>query len=1063
MAGQYAQPGPYAVEHGMPESMPSTSRDAEMSTDNNGIIGISPAMQDSAGIFPYEEYGRQNFNANSELGHQHRYEHLFMPGSSVIRYSTNPAYAVPSTSKQGDTTDGTDFFSTSPYMCASAQNERVAFEGQQRTEEQGGEYIQQQCMGQPSAYENTFDQLEDSASLYANEGKAGSEESRERSDFDSIKPDEDISMYDASQPIDAWINRYFLPAEPVEESSPSIASTSASSEKNTSARRARAEKRKSKNVDGSADTSSLQQKTENKRKKRRESLEEVSDSICEKQEIERAESDQEETVQEKQPKASKDAGQNARRVSSLFVKLWNNTRLTNGRRMSYKSLHKTIYRYEYSNFTASMAREILNKSYQAKIRNYIESFSAKTAPLIKQNALWYFIASRTTNIATKHRDLLWLKELLSEKKESKHKKLIMNLEGYYPGVIDDMLAYMEKHKSLRVAKVSPPTVWKETLGDLYIRKNLDLNYSMLENQDTISQIDQRYSALAYALRMILALPEVHHDFTSISINLIKDTKMSVDASTNKQKQQVLLAIYTLVNEKTGNNKKAEKSYEKLHGALVSVYRKEGKKESTAPELYNEMYRVLADFYDKVKVFDANEYILAGKCVIKHQMYVKCEAILEHAPDGSSIQISYPEYSFEMDKWKISFDVEPHYHVYYVDNAIQQSRMLCMPIYKKDGSKEEHYLHTIEGIVNYIKMVHRIKIKLDHIHPFKVHKKTREWSYIKRREERRKTVKELNEYEVVFYRIEEDIKTTRFTFAEFMPPHTHSLKNIRIPLFLTPFMRSAMEIGPFIMIGVHAEIDSIELENVVSDLYEYNYNYIGKEYSYVYRYYSNLYIVPSAENAETLNCYIMNYQAISNERGSTKAVWYVNMTGGVNAYTHCTFDRKFKEKESLDKFNNFIKVLESREYNKDSELQGVWLRNNDQENRRSKNLEERIYTWLVNVNKSKNEIKNDRRAILDEIRKEEEKFKESDEKLKVLGVLDKRSCTTKEKNDKNAANTKKSIAKKRLEDLHRELHEEMSERPDEQTELIVFRNVNNSKSNLGAHNEILDVLMSAYNH
>ncbi|KAI5192880.1 hypothetical protein NEMIN01_2260 [Nematocida minor] len=479
--------------------------------------------------------------------------------------------------------------------------------------------------------------------------------------------------------------------------------------------------------------------------------------------------------------------------------------------------------------------------------------------------------------------------------------------------------------------------------------------------------------------------------------------------------------------------------------------------------------ILADFYEKSIIFNDNEYILMGKCAIKHQKYVRCEITLDFELDGAFKQIYKPIYSHVMDKWGVSPDVQPHYHVYYVDNTTHLSRILCMPIYKKDGSNDEHYLHTVSGIVEYIKKLHGIEEESDSIHPFKVRKKTREWSCIGE-EERSKTVKDLEEYEVVFYRIDEDLRKTKLTFAEFMPLKEDNNKTIRIPLFLTQLMQSAVELGPFIKEGEHTEVNmEIKFGDIALNLYEYNPKYTGKKYSCLHKYYSNLYILPEGEKRESLGCYIMDYQVIK-EGDILKAVWCVNMPTGADVYTHCMPDEKFKKKENLEKFNSFIAALESREYNRDSKLQGIWLKNSDVADSDLERKKDKIYTWLVKDQENKYyREKENLETVKKKVQRAEEAFIKVKERLRKANKSIEESEESNNKNEKrkmkkekNAAATAKTRAKANLEELHKKLRKFMSKKPDQKTELVVFRNINSSKSNLGAHNEILDVLISYYN-
>ncbi|KAI5193009.1 hypothetical protein NEMIN01_2353 [Nematocida minor] len=812
-----------------------------------------------------------------------------------------------------------------------------------------------------------------------------------------------------------------------------------------------------------------------------------------------------------QPKVLNSEEKKARKVTGYKIDIWNSLRLTNKRRMSYKAQHKTVYSNEHRDFDEYMAREITHVYYKEKIEKDIKNFSKNVATLIDQNALYFFIASRAITVVPKTRDLLWLKELFEKDsaEDEEYRTMLESLEGYYPGVFGDMLAYVEEHKPMRTFKRFPLTEWAETLGDIYVQKALEINSSMILEQNKISKVGRRYYALSYALSMILALPEVHEDLFNISPAFIERTQISYNPRVNKQSHNVLLAMRNMVKEAENESEKIEKEYRNIYSALKILCNRDAQKEPTVPELYKDIYTVLADFYEKAEVFDEKEYILLGKSAIKHQKYAKCSATFELAPGKEDpIKDCNFEHLFETNKWDIVPSTEPHYHVYYVDNGTHQSRMLGMPMYRDEEGKE-HYLHTISDIVSHVEKLYEIEKNSKTIYSFKVNKKTRKWSYV-REEERGLTMKDFAGYEMVFYRIKENIAKTRFTFAEFRPLKGCDRDSICIPLFLTPLMRSAVEIGPFLMKDIHNVISLMELVDAAPDVYEFNSRYkkkdeckdsedkdedmekngsedseehengenndrsekdskIEHEYSDMYRYYSNLCILPDGEKKESLDCYIMGSGKPSRVGNSVVLEWYVRMPSSVNEYIHCLPSDAFREKENSEKLSAFIETLQSREHSKDSKLQSIWLESRSVEDNRLNICVKNIYIWHVNIEGSKAESakksQKDRETIKKYMKKSKDKFWREEQAQKILNTLAARN--EKEKHEKimklRNVTVKKSFAKKRIEILTNQLRETMLKKPDEQAEFIVLRNVNYSKSNLGAHNEMLDVLVSWYNN
>ncbi|KAI5193040.1 hypothetical protein NEMIN01_2378 [Nematocida minor] len=747
-------------------------------------------------------------------------------------------------------------------------------------------------------------------------------------------------------------------------------------------------------------------------------------------------------------------------IDRLNINLWNDMelRLGNRRRKCHKENHKTVYTRD--NLNGYKKWRIQTRSYKTSLGKSIEDFVTKIVPLIKLNPMWYFIASKSTYINTKYRDLLGVQELLKNE-ESPHTKMVKSIEGYRPNIIDDMIAYIEKYQPLRVKKDEYRNTWEETLGDFYIRKYYALNYSMLEGLNVVNQLEKKYHPLVHAVHMILALPEVHQDFSNISESLIKETDLSDKPSVNKSYQEVLLRMQRVLHLRT-----EEKTDHRLYVSIYSYLERPCGGERSldglvAVDLYRYLYAVLAKFYEKAEVISAEkEYVLSGKCVIKNQKYIKFEKVVSIAQDRPDTKPPVPTYSLEMNRWSISPFVHAHYHVYYVDNATHQIRTLCMPMYV-DKHGKEHYVHTIDEVVKYIKVLYGANEESNHTHAFKVRKDTKEWSYVKKKD-RKKTIKDLAGHEVVFYRIAEDLAKTRFTFAEFKPLYPHGQDRICIPLFLTPMMQSAAELGPFKKKGEHTETDSMRFENRVTDKYKYNGNYRGSEFSDLHMYYSNFYIVPDKERKKSADCYVMDCRTAAREDGTVKAVWYVRMPVGVDEYMHCVLDSAFKEKENAEKFNSFVEALESREHKKDSELQGIWLRNENAAGSGHDSQARKMHIWQIGLGRSRWNPLKYKVKIEANIRKSEEMLEKAEKAIVDLKTLDKCSERPKMRSELKTEYITQCRAKRNLELLHREMCEAVSERPEQQTDFIVFRNVNESKSNLGTHNEVLDVLISLYN-
>ncbi|KAI5193046.1 hypothetical protein NEMIN01_2381 [Nematocida minor] len=1064
MAGQYSQTEQYAAEqnayaneYSMIYSMPGMPMGQNAYADSNNNLDLSSAVQASIDSLAYGQYTGQGCSTANEAGYQSMQMYPFMPDLSTFRYPFAPVYNAPSTSREEASVSGAGFFPMHPCMYSSVQDEYSPFVELQRM---GEEHRQDDSYtAQPSVSMHTLDKAGSMAAYSGNENAIESEMRDPTLDFIELDTNSSACIWncgiESHKSIDGMLDAYLK--SPQHSGQISTGEDPSGEEKGNSAMALG--KRKNNKADEPKTYPKYRSLRASKRKKK-EALREVPSTVYQQKESRDTGENGEESLPKEQPHRRKRKINERKKMETLQVSLWNDTRLTNKRRTNYKTRHQTVYKYKYSDENAFMAQEIKQKLYQENIRKGLENFSKKVTSLVKKNPLLYFISSRTTTIATKHKDLLWIRELLKEEEDNVYRKMFVGLEGYYPGVVDDALEYLEKHRPLRVIYSFPPTVWKETLGDVYMRKAPEINYSMVVDQSKVDQIHRRYSAVACALRMILALPEICQDFYRISAAFIQDTTISAEPDINEKSVQVLLSIHTLINEAEEDSTKIEKEHENIHIALESLHKRNIWEEPTASELYKKLYTVLADFYEKVRVFNDDEYILVGKCAIKHQRYVKCEAFLRQTAENPSKWIYNSLYSYEANKWSTSPDVKSHYHVHYVDNALGQPKRLCMPIYKKDSSDEEHYLHAISYIVKHIKILHRIEDSSDVVHPFKVDRQSKKWSYIKE-EERDQTVKDFVGYEVVFYRIEKNQKKN-FTFAVFTPLYAYDDNVIPIPLFLTPFMQSAVDLGPFFRKEQHKELDSIELENQRPDVYIFDEEYTAKEFSNIHAYYSNLYILSDTEKVDTLDCYVMDCQVTPQIHGKSRITWYVDTMDNPSAYTHFLPNKSFKKKENSKKLRSFIDVVESREHNKDSNIQCIWLRGSSAEDTPSKEKAQKICIWQINIAEESygNSLNED--TAMEKIKKEEEKFRKAEERQTKLRIIRKKNRTEKIKAETNTTNMAKSRAQIRKKALSRKICEKMSEKPDEHVELMAFRYVNESKSDLGAHNEILDVLITWYN-
>ncbi|KAI5193366.1 hypothetical protein NEMIN01_2504, partial [Nematocida minor] len=215
-------------------------------------------------------------------------------------------------------------------------------------------------------------------------------------------------------------------------------------------------------VDAVLSPASQEMPKEKKQKKSDDSSSETSDTDCQE------EGSGDRTKNEKQRKKRIKI-----EIKDLDVDLWNNKRLDNTRRKSYK-LNCNIVS-EINNLNISMNYVKRLTKYQEKLRKDIKEFCTHVAQKVEDNVFLYFIACRSTTINKKYKDFFGIKELIED---DNNMSMLTNFQGYYPGILDDMIAYIEKHRQMRTVKDSPLTEWKERIGDIFIRNCLDLKRFM---------------------------------------------------------------------------------------------------------------------------------------------------------------------------------------------------------------------------------------------------------------------------------------------------------------------------------------------------------------------------------------------------------------------------------------------------------------------------------------------------------------------------------------------------------------------------------------------------------
>ncbi|KAI5185337.1 hypothetical protein NEIRO03_2002 [Nematocida sp. AWRm78] len=349
-------------------------------------------------------------------------------------------------------------------------------------------------------------------------------------------------------------------------------------------------------------------------------------------------------------------------------------------------------------------------------------------------------------------------------------------------------------------------------------------------------------------------------------------------------------------------------------------------------------------------------------------------------------------------WKnhIVISYTPHYHVKFVDNSTHGMYVIHLPFFvtTKNGTTTYHYIHTIEEIVKYIidifysTTINSNKKSRYNVYPFKYNRQDKTWSIITRRAPKKdqikkrrlensnnicdmdKTIEEMHNdgFDVVFYYIKENIKTTEFVFAQFNPIDAETINAAyreneeeakklfdgympnndapRIPLFLPRIMTSAVHFGPYVLKPEKYKIIpnedyqnpvAIEFSNwldIVVKRKDLKLTTIEllKKFRHEIYYYSDFYILDLNTLYEDCDCYSMEVkQKELNEHG-IELSWNAKKQLGIGEYTNYLFDIKsrsflYSKDQNLKKIADlflFLKMLQRKHASQDMLRYGICI-------------------------------------------------------------------------------------------------------------------------------------------
>ncbi|KAI5167702.1 hypothetical protein NEIRO03_1986 [Nematocida sp. AWRm78] len=480
--------------------------------------------------------------------------------------------------------------------------------------------------------------------------------------------------------------------------------------------------------------------------------------------------------------------------------------------------------------------------------------------------------------------------------------------------------------------------------------------------------------------LILSIPEIYEDLFYIKYEEIelleRIAKKNSFCATTKYISNLFCIIKYLYGEVHNNPNIIEESYKK-----ISIATKESLELKTDIELYKLVYKVFAYFYKySLYLYEANldssinnthlsvesdstysamkKYtkiprnnitIYQGKGVVVVHIYRICNILFKYDNAEKNIRtldkLKEKNLSF-IYKCKdfIELSYSHHYHVQFVDNSANRVHIIHFPFFmlNNNGTIEYHYIHTIDDIVNHIRKTFNTNTRNDqplinNVYPFKYSRKDKTWTMIsmptdssKKRKladsigsEMNKTIEEMDKlgFDVVFYYIKENIKTTKFLFAQFnliseeslntaykededkakklFDGYTKNMHAPRIPLFLPKLTISAVYFGPYVLKSEKYIIDSIMgHQNLVPIEFSNWLDYMVRkedrkhtiiELATVYKreinYYSDFYILGINSPYEDCDCYSMELKQTKLIDNSIKISWHVKKQYDLGEYTN----------------------------------------------------------------------------------------------------------------------------------------------------------------------------------
>ncbi|KAI5185563.1 hypothetical protein NEIRO03_2063 [Nematocida sp. AWRm78] len=561
----------------------------------------------------------------------------------------------------------------------------------------------------------------------------------------------------------------------------------------------------------------------------------------------------------------------------------------------------------------------------------------------------------------------------------------------YNGFIPDLVNYIDKYGQTVYNYIIPKKSiiinngYKETIGDILANGEISIYFccSGIDRQNPNSNPNSNLTRkpedilLKKKLNTILYIPEVYEDLFNIPITAINEFLNDLSTLPIKNHNNTELShddIKEVRNE----------IYKLMNNAcfiryLISTVHKDYKAQDIAYrqikyilqrrnllythsmiDIYNIIINTLQILYKyfpqpyKISTRDMHgisqnisednmdsigrgtHYKVLGAPTVKKSLYAESSVIIKNITRLNSPYINQrievqAITSKEFVHKTILLDINDHYHIQFINNSKQTVEIIHLPLYIHQKGRqitETYYLHTINEIVDHLKIIFRIgndkdSINKGNVYPFKYCRSTELWSLITNPIELSQDicVIEDNNCNVLFYYIEEDIYKTEFCCAQFLYPEELKRKYMdinskspRIPLFLSKLFVSSNALGPYdentinynvYWLNNYTDIKPVAyMHTHTTDtgykLYNNSKNpeVPGRRYAAKY-YYNDFFILNSHDPYEDHDCYGMNIRKyIATPHNDLIIKWNTQIYNSVYEYSAYNFYNTVHDKRVL---------------------------------------------------------------------------------------------------------------------------------------------------------------------